>query len=301
MKRSLESESEPPGGPAAELNLDTRVGLLNAFFKKAPPKPSPDGEQTLDHICWGTLCEINENIGILSDAQIRDLSELGWFGDFLEDALSQKCSRFFYPTHDEVVGLLIQHFTRSMPTEEDKPVITFRAGRPFLFKGSDALRSLEGAWNKRAGLSLSAKRALLDLPWARDWEREHAKPAPRAVRVSTAAKVALTLIFYPENAPAWRDEIPVGVEDDVWLFKPVQWLDDVCEAWMCDNSNVRISLEDMGRLEGLPWFTPWIDNLKAKRYRRMAREKSATEPSQSDGGASGKRRAELIQSFIGRD
>lgn len=127
------------------------------------------------------------------------------------------------------------------------------------------------------------------------WERESVKPPPRAIRVSTTAKVNLTVIFYPYQAPSWRDEIPVGVDDDVWLFKPVQWLDDICEAWLCDNSNVRISKEDMGRLENLPWFTPWLNGLKAKRHRRMAR--AASEATPVADAESSERRAALLESF----
>lgn len=287
--------------PANAIKFETRVRLLCCLFQNGPPKKPesiPDNNMfNTEQVAWDTLCEIKEDPHKLTDSQLDKLFDLKWFNDFMLTALSRNNRRFFFPTHDEVISLLIQHCPLRQPLQSDPPVIAFRVNRPFLFKGSDALKSLEAAWNKRAGPSASAKRAFLDLPWGFDWERESAKPPPPATRVSTSAKVNLTAIFYPYQAPSWRDEIPVGVDDDVWLFKPVQWLDDICEAWLCDKSNVRISKEDMGRLEKLAWFTPWLNGLKAKRHRRMARAASEATPVEGADAGSNERREALLESF----
>jgi len=131
------------------------------------------------------------------------------------------------------------------------------------------------------GPSVEDKKLLSTLPWGSTWiasacpGKSCKQSKPRLV--TKESKVMMMRIFYPSKAPTWRDEHRVRVgKSSLWIFKPIQWVDDVSNMWLGGERRVRLTEEEMLLLEQLPWFLPLIEQ---KRIRRKYRDnKTGVEP-----------------------
>jgi len=184
----------------------------------------------------------------------------------------RKVIRAVAPSCDEIVKLIIDKCSTQPPRQVEGFVVERDNGHKFFFQPTRALRKMAYAWNKPHGPSESSKERFMQLPWATDWIDLFVKGAnyTRHVRAVTKdAKIMLLRIFYPSDPPSWRDEIPIGLDNgDVWIFKPVQWLDDLSDSWLRGKSAVRLSDEEKKQLEALPWVMPWIERIRERRAKR---------------------------------
>jgi hypothetical protein len=87
------------------------------------------------------------------------------------------------------------------------------------------------------------------------------------------AKITILKIYYSVSKPSWSDELPIGVNGKVWIFRPWSFLDDVAENWLGGSPGVKLSEEEKRALASLPWVEPWIERLGSKRERRAKRKR----------------------------
>jgi hypothetical protein len=60
----------------------------------------------------------------------------------------------------------------------------------------------------------------------------------------------------------------------VWIFKPVQWLDDIVNVWLGGKSPVGLTTEEKETLEKLPWVLPWVERVRQKRLKKRKHNES---------------------------
>ena len=98
--------------------------------------------------------------------------------------------------------------------------------------------------------------------------------ACKARSIPRMANIKILCIFYPKTQPGWKDEIPVAISggSDVWLFKPVRWLDDVKDFWLGGGRTVCLTQAEKQMIENLPWFLPWLGKIQDKRQKKRKRE-----------------------------
>ena len=215
-----------------------------------------------------------EGYETLSDTQRQQLDELPWFHDHLEQ-VEQTVQRRAAPlTADDLIDMLCQACPSERPCNVTRFVVRAPAGNRVMFEPSKALESLAATWYSKDGPSQEACKKLEALPWGARW-KEIAVTRPDAVRRSRKfprhARITLLEIYYPIDPPSWKDEIPVTLEDGVWVFKPVTWLDDVSNVWLGGKLSVSLTKEEKERMEKLPWVLPWIEKLRSKRESRLAK------------------------------
>tara|TARA_B110001450_G_scaffold32672_1_gene28313 strand:+ start:877 stop:1305 length:429 start_codon:yes stop_codon:yes gene_type:complete len=100
----------------------------------------------------------------------------------------------------------------------------------------------------------------------------HIDSTRKSRSVSRMAKIKLLCIFYPKEQPGWLDEIPVIIDNNsVWIFKPVQWLDDICDVWLGGKSSVRMTMEEKNAMETMEWVLPWVESVRQKRLTKRKR------------------------------
>lgn len=271
-----------------KLSKGALVRLVCEHCTVGPPPITdiPEGcdEVTASAVSDAALQLVNgvlDNPNTVTEEEFANLMELEWFSCCMTTSL--KASPKAVMTYEKAIALLVKYCPRRAPTKDDTPVVVRDVdGRVFLFSGFEALCLVEQAWQMRAGPSVNSKRALLDLSWGGSWARGIAKPRGHVSRISNETKIQLLELFYgPFVTPTWKDEIPLGISssqgaaaggggswNDLWLFKPLQWLDDVCNAWLEKDSTVRITRDEMDRLDRLPWFRERINRLHALRSKR---------------------------------
>ncbi len=184
--------------------------------------------------------------------------------------------RVVSPSYDEVVDLLVTWCPSERPGAAEQFVVTRYNGRRMFFQPARALDKLGAAWNKPFGPSVTSKKKMLGLPWAREWAEVFVKRADyvRNVRMVTReAKITMLRIFYPFDPPSWKDEIPMRLDNgEVWIFKPVQWLDDVANSWLGGKSAVALTDGEKKQMETLPWALPWVERIRERRAKRKRLE-----------------------------
>ena len=179
------------------------------------------------------------------------------------------------PTQNDLVAMVSECCPLRAPETEERHLMQTAGGRRLLFEPLKAMRAIAKRWKQA---SKAAKLKLLELPWMEEWIRKNADLYQQARvgsgrLVSKDAKITiLATIYAEEDGPRWKDEIPIEMDDGVWSFKPVQWLDDVANNWTHARSAVSLTEAQKHRLEALPWFRAWLRKLKDKRARRRARK-----------------------------
>ena len=124
-------------------------------------------------------------------------------------------------------------------------------------------------WNSSHGPSDDNKKRLLN--W-RGCVVEKSRRAHKNHKVPKAAKIQLLHIYYPKDPPTWKDEIPVAVDDNtLWVFKPVEWLDDLTNNWLEGNASVLLTEEERIAMEKMLWVKPWLLRVEQKREARAKR------------------------------
>eukprot|EP00966_Prymnesium_polylepis_P227951 5274784-Prymnesium_polylepis.2 len=153
-------------------------------------------------------------------------------------------------------------------------------GRRMCFQPAQALEKLAASWNKPYGPSAASKKKMLGLSWAHEWADVFVKRSDyvRNVRMVTReAKITMLRIFCPFHPPSWRDEIPMRLDNgEVWVFKPVQWLDDVANTWLGGRSAVALTDDEKKQMETLPWVLPWVERIRERRAKRKRVETDPT-------------------------
>lgn len=186
------------------------------------------------------------------------------------------CSRAL-PSHDDLVAMVMECCPNHAPLPGESHLMQMESGRRLMFEPVKAMEVIAERWYGDGSASQSAKRSLLKLPWAESWVKTHA-PVPKAAKpgsgriVNKNAKITMLSTIYPgDKGPHARDEIPVEMDTGVWVFRPVQWLDDVANNWLKDKSAVSLDENQKARLESLPWFRTWLQRLSDKRKRKRTR------------------------------
>jgi hypothetical protein len=273
------SEDVAPGGATVGagafygLGVDDRVELLVSLFPHEPPPKvnKYDNQSDVTRAVWTLLDDIDKNPQMLSASQMLALSKTDWFKDYFTNAMLRKVGKVTDVSFSDMVYLLAQVCPDEPPSSDTQRAFAKgRDGRRIFFEPTKALESLAKCWDKEDGPSVEDKKLLSTLPWGSTWiasacPGKSAKQS-KARLVTKEAKLMMMRIFYPSNGPTWRDEHPVRVgEDSVWVFKPIQWVDDVSNMWLGGERRVRLSEEEMLLLEQLPWFLPLIEQKRAKR------------------------------------
>tara|TARA_B110001450_G_scaffold116058_1_gene109779 strand:- start:6290 stop:7285 length:996 start_codon:yes stop_codon:yes gene_type:complete len=268
-----------PGGGAVGtgaldgLGVDDRVELLVSLFPhEAPPKINKDDNQSdVTRAVWTLLDDIDKNPQMLSTSQMLALSKADWFKDYFTNAMLRKVCKVRDMSFANMYTMSEQVCPDEPPSSDTQHAFAKgKDGRRVFFEPAKALESIAKCWDKEDGPSVEDKKLLSTLPWGSTWiasacPGKSAKQS-KARLVTKEAKLMMMRIFYPSNAPTWRDEHPVRVgEDSVWTFKPIQWVDDVSNMWTGGERRVRLSEEEMLLLEQLPWFLPLIEQKRAKR------------------------------------
>lgn len=273
------SEDLAPGGAILRagvpdgLGVDDRVELLVRLFPHEPPPKINKGDNQSDvtRLMWTLLDDIDKNPQMLSASQMLALSKADWFKDYFTNAMLRKSGKVKDISFSDMVYLLTQVCPDEPPSSDTQRAFARgRDGRCVFFEPSKALESLAKYWDKEDGPSVEDKKLLSTLPWGSTWIAS-ACPGKLAKKskarlVTKEAKLMMMRIFYPSKAPTWRDEHPVRVgEDSVWIFKPIQWVEDVSNMWLGGERRVRLTDDEMLLLEQLPWFLPLIEQKRAKR------------------------------------
>ena len=145
-------------------------------------------------------------------------------------------------------------------------------GDDVMLDAAATLKTLVPWWYHVDGPSVEAIAEFSKLEWTPNWiETEVSRPDAirRSRSVSKEARIQLLRIFYHIEQPSWKDEIPVRMPDGgVWVFKPVQWLDDVANVWLDGKSAVVLNEKEKELMEMLPWLGTWLEKLSAKREKR---------------------------------
>lgn len=273
------SDDLAPGGATVcagaldELSVDDRVELLVSLFPdESPPKINKENYQSdVTRAVWTLLDDIDNNPQMLSASQMLALSKADWFKDYFTNAMLRKVGNGKDISFADMVYLLAQVCPDEPPSSDTQRAFAKgRDDRRVFFEPAKALESLARCWEKEDGPSVEDKKLLSTLPWGSTWiasacPGKSAKQS-KARLVTKEAKLMMMRIFYPCKAPTWRDEHPVRVgEDSVWIFKPIQWVDDVSNMWLGGERRVRLSEEEMILLERLPWFSSLIEQKRTKR------------------------------------
>lgn len=255
------------------LGVDDRVELLVSLFPHEPPPKINKGDNQSDvtRLMWTLLDDIDKNPQMLSASRMLALSKADWFKDYFTNAMLRKAGKGKDISFSDMVYLLTQVCPDEPPSSDTRRAFARgRDGRCVFFEPSKALESLAKYWDKEDGPSVEDKKLLSALPWGSTWiasacPGKLAKQS-KARLVPKEAKLMMMCIFYPFKAPTWRDEHPVRVgEDSVWIFKPIQWVEDVSNMWLGGERRVRLTDDEMLLLEQLPWFLPLIEQKRAKR------------------------------------
>jgi hypothetical protein len=273
-------------GRLDSLSVSDRAELLVSLFPhEAPPRVNVgDNQSDVNRAVWTLLNEIDNDPQMLSVSQMLTLSKAEWFKDFFTNAMLRANRKIKEISFSDMVYLLTQVCPEEPPSSDtQRAFVEDRHGRRVFFEPSRALESLAKFWEKEDGPSAEDKKLLATLPWGSTWissacpGKSSKQSKSNARLVTKEAKLMMMRIFYPYKAPTWREEHPVRVgEDSVWIFKPVQWVDDVSNMWLGGELRVRLAQEEMTTLEQLPWFLPLIEQKRAKRKSRYM--KGSEEP-----------------------
>ena len=141
-----------------------------------------------------------------------------------------------------------------------------------MFNPFSAIDVIAKNWRKPHGPSSKAIQDFRNLSWAKltiaKWDRQ-IDSTRKSRSVSRMAKIRLLCIFYPKEQPGWLDEIPITLHtNEVWIFTPVQWLDDIVNVWLGGKSAVALTTEEKETLEKLPWVLPWVERVRVKRLKK---------------------------------
>eukprot|EP00966_Prymnesium_polylepis_P171023 3953243-Prymnesium_polylepis.1 len=166
-------------------------------------------------------------------------------------------------TCDEIIQIIASNWPASTPPSPMPPrVVELSDGRSLMFSQSAAMEQLAAAWNTSHGPSDDNKKRLLGLNWGEQWvERCVEKPGrtQKNRKIPKSAKIQLLHIYYPKDPPTWKDEIPVALDDNtLWVFKPVEWLDDVSNNWLEGRASVMLTEEERLAMEKMLWVKPWL-------------------------------------------
>ena len=64
----------------------------------------------------------------------------------------------------------------------------------------------------------------------------------------------------------------MAVDDNtLWVFKPVEWLDDLTNNWLEGNASVLLTEEERIAMEKMLWVKPWLLRVEQKREARAKR------------------------------
>lgn len=177
---------------------------------------------------------------------------------------------------DEIVDIIVQKWPSSRPCSMLPSKVTLRNGQSLMFNAPAALETLAAAWNGANGPSDRNKERLKELRWGVDWIESAVEKRGRVNRsrkVPKSVKIQLLRIYYPEEPPSWKDEIPVSLEDNtLWVFKPVEWLDDVSNNWLGGRASVMLTSEERLAMEKMQWVKPWLKRVEQKREARRKRK-----------------------------
>lgn len=145
-------------------------------------------------------------------------------------------------------------------------------GNDVMLDVAATLKMLATWWYHVDGPSDEAIAEFSKFAWAPSWiETEVSRPdaIKRSRSVSKQARIQLLRLYYHIEQPSWKDEIPVLMPDGgVWVFKPVQWLDDVSNVWLGGKSAVVLNEKEKEMMETLPWLGTWLKKLSEKREKR---------------------------------
>jgi len=274
------------------LGIDDRVKLLVTLFSHEPPPKikKDDNQSDVTSAVWTLLDDIGKSPQMLSASQMLELSKVDWFKDYFANAMLRKVGKVkdvsfsvsFSASFSDTVYLLTQAFPYEPPSSDTQRAFAEgKDGRIIFFEPAKALESLARCWDKEDGPSVEDKKLLSTLPWGSTWIASacpgKSSKQSKARLVTKEAKLLMMRIFYPYKAPTWIDAHPVRVgEDSVWIFKPIQWVDDVSNMWLGGERRVRLTEEEMLLLEQLPWFLRLIKQKSAKRKSRDS--KTGVEP-----------------------
>ena len=177
--------------------------------------------------------------------------------------------------------MLSECCTRHYPLPSDEFVVKRRDGKRILFRPFRAVDILARHWRKPRGPSSKGMEVFASLSWTgstiAEWNTR-IETVRKSRSVSRKVKVKLLSIFNPVHRPSWKDAIPIRLTTgDVWVFKPVQWMDDITNVWLGGKISVRLTDEERLQLESLPWFRIWIDSVREKREKRRKRREERGE------------------------
>lgn len=148
--------------------------------------------------------------------------------------------------------------------------------KTIMFHPAMSLNQLAAMWNTARGPSEENKKRFEGTEWGAKWVETNTEKTPRTPKprkIPKSVKIKLLHVYYPKDPPTWKDEIPVTLEDNtIWVFKPIEWLDDVSNNWLGGRASVMLTEEERLAMEKMQWVRPWLDRVLQKRECRIKRK-----------------------------
>jgi|TARA_B110000967_G_scaffold17335_1_gene16357 hypothetical protein len=265
--------------------LEDKITMLEDLFPDTPPehdavnmyKTNNGSKKIL--FCGGDFVrEVGRTISKMSTDNKGRLMKIPWMKCELKLMESSESGYPSTPYYDEMLTMITECCKENYPEVRDQYVMTRENGQRMMFNPFKAIDVVAKHWRKPHGPSKKAVQAFRDLPWANatvsKWDRQ-IDSTRKSRSVSRMAKIRFLCIFYPKEQPGWLDEIPIFLHtNEVWIFKPVQWLDDIVNVWLGGKSPVALTMEEKETLEKLPWVLPWVERVRQKRLKKRKHNES---------------------------
>ena len=237
---------------------------------------------------WELLRKVEKDPNILQAQHLLKLDKVEWFSDFFTPIMMNTLypSNGPHMTYSEMIQLLKKACPDVPPGEGQSMLTTTNNGHPIMFVPEKALAAITQSWFKDNGPSVHDKIMFETLlPWGRAWIAKSScfgtsKKRTVALKVSVANKIALLKIFHLHSAPTYKDYYPVTVgSDDVYIFRPSEWLGDIANNWFEGNRHsVKLSEAETKELEDIPWFKTWLSKIEKLRHNKRCRSDSMLKP-----------------------
>ena len=229
----------------------------------------------------------------MGDDLREQLMTIPWLPRWLEELTVQRLAGPKGPIPDlqEQVRLLAQAYPTERPKAKEVITVTRDNGMTFQLNGHRLLKKVApnvwGGATQHSKIDEKHKRLLMSLAWARDWIRQgtHRRRVSKLRKAFPIdMKVKLLVKFYttkpdgsPAERPSWKDSIPQRCPEafggGIWNFRAAWWLDDLAENWTPNGRpGVVLNAEQKRAVEALPWFTAWVEDVRASRAKRAAKK-----------------------------
>ena len=259
---------------------------------------------------------LSEKTRGLDEEHLEALQELHWFDDWLVNLrkLRMVGKSGGAPTLAEETRLLAAHCADKLPERGSVLEVKRDNGEKHLLNVHDVIEkiainwhqeSLEEfesrvlAWKNKGAVGTMPRRRTASKPrlidnasmaaiercaWFSAWH-ENAISRREVARlrkvVSKQTKIdTLCKNYAGKCKPMTSDCLNIEIDnEDVFLFYPITFLDDISDNWIRGGSRPNVVLDEAqkGQFERLPWFAQWLKSVEESRLRRRKRLRDETE------------------------